>query len=92
VGCERHEFLRNFQCRWYSWWVARVSIPAPWDSSQNVRRRPSLFVWPGQKIMQVRRRLRMFSRMCFPGCVIGYTAPEVGFPALFKSRVPMDSK
>jgi hypothetical protein len=23
-------------------WAARVSIPAPWDSSRKVRRRPSL--------------------------------------------------
>jgi hypothetical protein len=30
--------------------------------------------------------------MCFPGYMIGYIASEVGFPALFKSLVPMDSK
>ena len=49
-------------------------------------------VWPGQRIVQVRRRPPTSSRICFPGYTIGYIASEAEFLALFKSLAPMDSK
>ena len=75
-----------------SLWAAWISTPAPWDSSQNVRKRPSLSVWPGQWIMNVRRRPSISSRICCPGYTIGYMVSGVGFPALFKSLALMESK
>ena len=49
-------------------------------------------VWPGQRIMHVRRRPPISSRVCFPGYTIGYIASGVGFQALFKFLVLMDSE
>ena len=74
------------------WWAARVSIPAPWDSSQSVRRRPSLSVCPGQWIMNVRRRPSISSRICCLGYTIGYITSGVGSPALSKFLTLMESK
>jgi hypothetical protein len=34
--------VQTFDSRWANGWAARVSIPAPWESSQIVRLRPSL--------------------------------------------------
>jgi hypothetical protein len=31
VESEQHEFVRTLESRWYYWWAARVSIPAPED-------------------------------------------------------------
>jgi len=74
-----------------SWWVVRVSIPAPWDSSQIVRARPSLSACPGQRLPWIRQRPPMSSRISFPGYMIGYTASEVGCQAFFKFVALMTS-
>jgi hypothetical protein len=81
--------LHNPSCYW---WAARVSIPAPWDSSQIVHARPSLSACPGQRLPWIRQRPLMSFRVCFPGYMIGYTTSEVGWRTLFKFVVLMTSK